>query len=207
MAQNPIICIVDDDEAVRDSLQVLLETVGYITQVFELGPQFLEACGVAGAGCALIDIRMPKMGGMEVLQHLKEIRQDLPVIIITGQGDVTLAAQAMREGAIDFIEKPFEEEALLASVENALSIANQSRGQDETKAAIHRGIARLTPRERDVFDRLIIGHANKVIARALDCSPRMVEIHRARIMEKTDSSSVAHLVRMAVAADIEIAEC
>ena len=206
MAQIPTVCIVDDDEAVRDSLQVLLETMDYAVKAYNSGVTFLEDCMTLEAGCILLDVRMPHMSGLEVQQKLQTERPDLPVVIVTGHGDVTMAVQAMRAGAIDFIEKPFEEDALLASVQNALSLAEQAHKQDETVAGIHRNLGRLTPREREVFDQLIIGHANKVVARALDCSPRTVEIHRARVMEKMDAASVAHLVRLALAAGIEIAD-
>jgi two-component system response regulator FixJ len=205
VAQDRVVCIVDDDEAVRDSLQILLETMGYPVQSFESGPEFLEACVALDAGCVLLDIRMPKMSGMEVQKRLNDIRPDYPVIIVTGHGDVTLAVQAMRAGAADFIEKPFQEDALLASVEHALSLAEQAHLQGEVVAAVKQNIERLTPREREVFDQLIIGHANKVIARALECSPRTVEIHRARVMEKMEATSVAQLVRMALVVGIEIA--
>ncbi|MBT7757270.1 MAG: response regulator [Rhodospirillaceae bacterium] len=153
--------------------------------------------------CVLLDVRMPKMNGMEVQQRLHDIRPALPVIIVTGHADVAMAVQAMQTGAIDFIEKPFQEDALLASVRNALSIGEQSQQREEIRAATLRSLERLTHREREVFDQLILGHANKVIARALDCSPRTVEIHRARVMEKLDVASVAHLVRMALAVGIE----
>lgn len=206
MAQEPVVCIVDDDEAVRDSLQVLLETMGYDVKAYESGVAFLENCAALEAGCVLLDVRMPGMSGLEVQQILQAERPDIPVIIVTGHGDVTMAVQAMRAGAIDFIEKPLEEAALLASVQNALSLAEQAHKQGETVAGIRRNLERLTPREREVFDQLIIGHANKVVARVLDCSPRTVEIHRARVMEKMDASSVAHLVRMALAAGIKIAD-
>jgi two-component system response regulator FixJ len=206
MAQEPVVCIVDDDEAVRDSLQVLLESMGYAVRAFESGVAFLEDCATLEAGCVLLDVRMPQMSGLEVQQRLQTERPDLPVVIVTGHGDVTMAVQAMRVGAIDFIEKPFNDDILLASVQNALSLAEQAQQKDEVKAAIQRSIDRLTPREREVFDQLIIGHANKVVARVLDCSPRTVEIHRARIMEKMAATSVAQLVRMALAAGIEIAD-
>ena len=205
MAQDRVVCIVDDDEAVRDSLQILLETMGYPVRSFEAGPEFLEACVALDAGCVLLDIRMPKMSGMEVHKRLLDIRPDLPVIIVTGHGDVTMAVQAMRAGAVDFIEKPFQEDALLASVEHALSLADQAQRHGETVVRVREHVARLTPREREVFDQLIIGHANKVIARVLECSPRTVEIHRARVMEKMEATSVAQLVRMALAAGIEVA--
>jgi len=206
MAQEPVVCIVDDDEAVRESLQVLLETMGYTVKAYESGIAFLENCGSLGPGCVLLDVRMPHMNGLEVQERLKAERPDLPVVIVTGHADVAMAVQAMRTGAIDFIEKPFEEDALLASVQNALSYAEEAHRNDDVKAAIQCNLDRLTPREREVFDQLIIGHANKVVARALDCSPRTVEIHRARVMEKMSATSVAHLVRMAITAGIEIAD-
>jgi two-component system response regulator FixJ len=146
---------------------------------------------------------MPKMSGMEVQQKLLEKRPDLPVVIVTGHGDIAMAVQAMRAGAVDFIEKPFQEEALLQTIETALSLADQRHEHEEVVAEINRNIALLTPREREVFDQLILGHSNKVIARALECSPRTVEIHRARVMEKTEAASVAHLVRMAMAIGID----
>lgn len=202
--EKKVVCIVDDDEAVRDSLQILLETMGYAVHAFESGPDFLEACGGLVSGCVLLDVRMPRMNGMEVQNRLKDIKPDLPVIIVTGHGDVTMAVQAMRAGATDFIEKPFQEDALLSSVEHALTLAEQAQRRGETVAAVARCLETLTAREREVFDQLIVGHANKVIARILDCSPRTVEIHRARVMEKMEAASVAHLVRMALAAGIEI---
>lgn len=204
--QDTVVCIVDDDEAVRDSLQVLLETMGYAVCAFESGPDFLDNCTTLETACVLLDVRMPKMSGLEVQKRLQEIRPDLPVIIVTGHGDVAMAVQAMQSGAIDFIEKPFQEDALLASVESAVAQVEQSHHQVEVKAAIEVNIVRLTPREREVFDQLIIGHANKVVARVLDCSPRTVEIHRARVMEKMAATSVAQLVRMALAIGIEISD-
>lgn len=205
-AQNMIVCIVDDDEAVRDSLGVLLETMGYAIRAFESGPDFLDNCTTLETACVLLDVRMPKMSGLEVQKRLTEIRPDLPVIIVTGHGDVPMAVQAMQAGAVDFIEKPFQEEALLASVENAANQAVRAHHQDEIKAEIEVNMARLTPREREVFDQLVVGHANKVVARALDCSPRTVEIHRARILEKMEATSVAQLVRMALAVGMEISD-
>tara|TARA_R110000787_G_scaffold205346_1_gene315766 strand:- start:1226 stop:1855 length:630 start_codon:yes stop_codon:yes gene_type:complete len=203
-AEKNIVCIVDDDEAVRESLQILLETMGYAVHTFESGPDFLEACGTLEAGCVLLDVRMPRMNGLEVQKRLKDITPELPVIIVTGHGDVTMAVQAMREGATDFIEKPFQEDALLASIEHALTLAEQAQRRSETIAAVKSCLETLTAREREVFDQLIVGHANKVIARILDCSPRTVEIHRARVMDKMEAASVAHLVRMALTAGIEI---
>jgi two-component system response regulator FixJ len=206
MAEQSVVCVVDDDEAVRDSLQILLETMNYTVKAYESGAMFLEECAALEAGCVLLDIRMPQMNGLEVQQRLRSERPDLAVVIVTGHGDVTLAVQAMQAGAVDFIEKPFDEDSLLSSVENALSLSQQTHHKEEIKAAVEHNLARLTPREREVFDQLIIGHANKVVARVLDCSPRTVEIHRARVMEKMAATSVAQLVRMALAAGIEIAD-
>lgn len=207
MVNRPNVYIVDDDQAVRDSLEVLLETMNYSVKSFESGVAFLDGCMNLETGCVLLDMRMPVLSGMEVQQRLRTERPDLPVVIVTGHGDVTMAVQAMREGAVDFIEKPVAEDALLASIENALSIAEQAHKQEETDTRIKLNLARLTPRENDVFDQLILGHANKVVARALDCSPRTVEIHRARVMEKMEATSVAHLVRMALAIGIELPDC
>lgn len=206
MANEPVVCVVDDDAAVRDSLQVLLETMGYAVEVYDSGVAFLQNCATLGAGCVLLDVRMPQMNGLEAQERLRAERPDLPVVVVTGHGDVAMAVQAMRAGAVDFIEKPFDEEALLASVQNALSQAEEAHQSLDAKAAIQRSLDRLTPREREVFDQLIIGHANKVVARALDCSPRTVEIHRARVMEKMEATSIAQLVRMALSAGIEIAD-
>ena len=206
MPEQSVVCVVDDDEAVRDSLQILLETMNYAVKSYESGVAFLEECAALEVGCVLLDIRMPQMNGLEVQQRLNAERSDLPVIIVTGHGDVTMAVQAMRAGAVDFIEKPFDEDVLLASVQNALSLAEQAHRQVEIKTSVQHNLTRLTKREREVFDQLIFGHANKVVARALDCSPRTVEIHRARVMEKMNATSVAHLVRMALSVGIEIAD-
>jgi two-component system response regulator FixJ len=195
--------IVDDDAAVRDSLEALLLALGYETETFETGGAFLEACETVCSGCVLLDIRMPDINGLEVLARLHDRRPDLPVIMITGHGDVTMAVRAMKSGAVDFIEKPVREEALVESVEAALRIARESERQQAFHEAALVNVGKLTPREREVMEMLVIGRANKVIAQALDCSPRTVEIHRARIMEKMAARSLPHLVRLALAAGIE----
>lgn len=195
--------IVDDDAAVRDSLDVLLTTLGYETESFATGTAFLEACKSVCGGCVLLDIRMPDMGGLEVLARLQNRRQDLPVIMITGHGDVSMAVRAMKSGAVDFIEKPVREEALVERVEAALQLARQAERNQALQETAFANVQKLTPREREVLEMLVIGRPNKVIAQALDCSPRTIEIHRARIMEKMDARSLPHLVRMALAAGIE----
>ena len=195
--------IVDDDAAVRDSLDVLLMAFGYETECFDSGIAFLDACEDVCQGCVLLDIRMPDMSGMEVLTRLHDRRPDLPVIMITGHGDITMAVRAMKAGAVDFIEKPIREEALVESVEAGLQIARQSERQRTICGTAHTNVQKLTPREREVLELLVIGRPNKVIAQVLDCSPRTVEIHRARIMEKMAARSLPHLVRLAMAAGIE----
>jgi two-component system response regulator FixJ len=195
--------IVDDDGAVRDSLEALLMACGYETECFASGMDFLDACDGVGSGCVLLDIRMPGMDGMEVQVQLHSRRPDLPVIMITGHGDVAMAVRAMKTGAVDFVEKPLREEALLQSIEAALQIARKSERHLTLCATARGNIERLTPREREVLEQLVIGRPNKVIAQALDCSPRTVEIHRARIMEKMAARSLPHLVRLALAAGIE----
>jgi two-component system response regulator FixJ len=195
--------VVDDDEAVRDSLEALLLAHGYDVQAFPTGIEFLEASATVGKGCVLLDIRMPRMDGMEVQERLHARRPDLPVIMITGHGDVAMAVRAMKAGAVDFVEKPLREEPLLESIEAALQLARESQREQSLGAAAFDNLERLTPREREVLEQLVVGRANKVIAQALDCSPRTVEIHRARIMEKMEARSLPHLVRLALAAGIE----
>jgi two-component system response regulator FixJ len=197
------IYIVDDDAAVRDSLEVLLLAWGYDAESFVSGADFLDACDGLGGGCVLLDIRMPGMDGMEVLSELRRRRPDLPVIMITGHGDVALAVRAMKAGAVDFVEKPLREETLLESIRTALQQARTSDRKSVVCHAARDNVERLTPREREVLEQLVIGRPNKVIAQALDCSPRTVEIHRARIMEKMEARSLPHLVRLALAAGIE----
>ncbi|MPY74954.1 MAG: response regulator [Alphaproteobacteria bacterium] len=195
--------VVDDDDAVRDSLEALLSAFGFEVEPFASGAAFLDACGAVGKGCVLLDIRMPRMDGMEVQERLHGLRPDLPVIMITGHGDVAMAVRAMKAGAVDFVEKPLREETLLQSVEAALRIARQSHRNQSLGASALGNVERLTPREREVLEQLVAGRPNKVIAHALACSPRTVEIHRARIMEKMGARSLPHLVRLALAAGIE----
>jgi two-component system response regulator FixJ len=197
------IFIVDDDAAVRDSLDALLMAFGYETECFASGTAFLDVCETVGNGCVLLDIRMPDLSGMEVQVALHDRRPDLPVIMITGHGDVSMAVRAMKSGAVDFIEKPIREDALVESVEAAFEIARRSERQKAKCAVARRNIDKLTPREREVLELLVIGRPNKAIAQALDCSPRTVEIHRARIMEKMAARSLPHLVRLSIAAGIE----
>ena len=194
--------IADDDAAVRDSLQLLLETAGYRARAFANGEDLLAAVRPEDTGCVIIDVRMPGIGGLEVQERLLANCAALPVIVITGHGDVPLAVRAMKAGAVDFVEKPFAEEAILAAVERAFEIGRQRKraGMDSAEAA-----ARLSPlseREREVLELLVAGKPNKVIAYELAISPRTVEIHRAHIMAKTHARSLSELVLLAAAAGI-----
>ncbi len=203
MTREKSVFIVDDDRAVRESVQAMLDAEGYGTKTFETGLEFLGFCQSKPEGCALLDVRMPDINGLDLHVKLRERGVDLPVIIMTGHGDIKMAVRAMRDGAADFIEKPFTKEALVDSLENALNSvhapARKSAPDDEARLRT----GRLTPREMDVLNHLVIGNPNKIIAYELDISPRTVEIHRARVMEKMQARSLSHLVRLAIAAGIE----
>ena len=196
------IFVVDDDSAVRDLLTLLLETSGYRVASYASGLAFLEALPSSASGCVLVDVLMPNMGGFEVQQELLRREVQLPVIVITGHGDVPLAVRAMKAGAADFIEKPYAEDALLAAVERALQINRASSGERAAAAAIRERAAQLTAREREVLAHLVGGHPNKVIAYRMSISPRTVEIHRARVMDKMAARTLSDLVRMTIEADL-----
>jgi two-component system, LuxR family, response regulator FixJ len=198
MAAPATIFIVDDDDAVRDSLKLLLETAGFSVMAFPTGMAFLETVAPTAQGCVLMDVRMPGMGGLEVHQELRRRNSALPVIVITGHGDVPLAVRAMKAGAADFIEKPFTDETILGGIRRALELGQESRQEQAANAEILARADRLTPREREVFNELVAGHPNKVIAYNLAISPRTVEIHRARVMEKMQARNLSALVRMAL---------
>lgn len=194
--------IADDDAAVRDSLQVLLETAGYRVRSFAGGGDLLAALRPEDDGCVIIDVRMPGIGGLEVQERLGAAHFPLPVIVITGHGDVPIAVRAMKAGAVDFVEKPFAEAAILGAVERALEIRRQrARTEIETAEAEAR-LAPLSERERDVLKLLVAGKPNKVIAYELAISPRTVEIHRSRVMAKTRARSLSELVLLAAAAGL-----
>jgi two-component system response regulator FixJ len=201
MTVDAVVYVVDDDDAIRDSLEVLLDSHGYATRCFESGQAFMAADIDNGTGCVLLDVRMPDIDGLTIQQTLADRHFPLPVIIITGHGDVPMAVKAMKAGAFDFIEKPFTDDALTTSVEAA--IARSADNQDSRQAADADVFAPLTPRERDVLVQLVEGQPNKIIAYNLGISARTVEVHRARVMEKTGAKSLSHLVRMALAAGID----
>jgi len=197
------ICVVDDDDAVRDSLALLLEAAGLRVEAFAAAAALLARCRDERPACVVTDVRMPEMDGLELQRRLAELHPQLPVIIITGHADVPLAVQAMKAGAADFIEKPFSDEVILASIESALK-RRQSGAPAGVSGPFAERLGRLTPRERDVFHQLIVGHPNKVIAYNLSISARTVEIHRARVMEKMQVRSLPELVRLAIEAGVEI---
>jgi two-component system response regulator FixJ len=198
-----VVYVVDDDEAVRESLAALLEAKSYTVRSFALARDFLAAAPTLRPGCLVADIRMPEMDGLELARQLAARAFNFPLIVITGHGDVPLAVRAMKAGAIDFIEKPFAAEAILAGVEAALArLANP--GEDDPMAATAAArLALLSPREREVLEGLLAGLPNKSIAYDLAISPRTVEIHRARVMDKMGAKSLSELIRMSLAAGLQ----
>lgn len=197
-----LVHLVDDDEAIRRSASFMLKTSGYRVQAYETGVELLKHVRALEDGCILLDIRMPEMDGLEVQRELREAGCMLPVVIMTGHGDVDVAVQAMKAGAVDFIEKPFEKQTLVSSLETARARLDQastlkSRGEE----ARHR-LNVLTPRERDVLAGLVQGLPNKTIAYDLGISPRTVEIHRANLMEKLGVRSLSEALRIAFAAGL-----
>ncbi len=203
MTNETPIFVVDDDDAVRDSLKTLLETEGLGVETYASGQEFLDAYDPSRRGCLLLDVRMPDMTGLELQQKLAARPHKLSIIIITGHGDVPMAVKAMKVGAVDFIEKPYSDETILESVHNACESGAPSAGKGTAVEETAARIALLSRREREVLDRLIIGHQNKMIAYELGISPRTVEIHRSRVMAKMQAKSLPQLVRMALTAGID----
>lgn len=195
-----IIHVIDDDEGVRDSLCVLLETKGYTTRAHGSCQDFLSNLSVADALCVVADMRMPEMGGLDLQKHLLEKSIDLPFIVITGHGDVPSAVQALKSGAVDFIEKPLKTDLFLAAISRAVESRRARLQMTEGVSSARQRIAALTPRERDVLRHLIAGHPNKIIAFELGISARTVENHRARLMVKMQADSLAELVRISLEA-------
>lgn len=198
MNTKPVVHVVDDDGAIRDALVLLLEAAGHTARAHADAVAFLQALDPIEPGCVLADVRMPGLSGLDLLRHLRERRVDLPVIIITGHADVAMAVQALKAGAADFIEKPFDEDVLLAAVERALDCgARAFRERRQVEDIVARADT-LTPREREVMDLVVQGLPNKAVAVELSISARTVEIHRSRVMEKMGAASLSDLVRMAL---------
>jgi two-component system response regulator FixJ len=201
-AEKATVHVIDDDEAMRESLAFLLGTVGMQVQTYESAAAFLDVARKVDAGCVITDVRMPELSGIDLLRRLRELKLGIPVIVITGHGDVPLAVEAMKIGAIDFLEKPFDDEVLLASVRAALNQLDQDHKRQTERSEIERRLALLSNRERDVLEGLVAGHANKQIAYDLGISPRRIEIYRANLMTKMQAASLSDLVRMALIAGV-----
>jgi two-component system response regulator FixJ len=195
-SNQPVVYIVDDDDGMRRALTVLMGTIGYHAIPFARPREFLEKYDPAQPGCLVLDVRMPEMSGLEVQQHLNRTGSMLPVILITGHGDIPMAVQAMKDGAYDFLQKPFRDQDLIDRINGALKQDAENRATLEKHADLKRRYESLTPREREVMALVVDGKANKVIAIDLGLSERTVEIHRANVMEKMGARSVAHLVKM-----------
>ena len=201
MAETPLVHVVDDDASVRDSLALLLESAGFSVRSYDSAAAFLQAASDRTAGCVLTDVQMPELNGLELQRRMGELGIRLPVIVMTGHGDVPIAVEALKAGALDFLEKPFEEAHLLEAVASAIAVIQREHDEAAAVADIAARIATLTPREREVLERLVAGQPNKTIAYDLGSSPRTVEVHRARVMEKMAARSLAELVRMTIAAE------
>lgn len=201
-SSDAVIYIVDDDAAVRDSLAVLLSTVDLPAETFASGQDFLDAWSPMQRGCLVLDIRMPGISGLELLEILATRKARLPVIIMTAHGDVKIAVKAMKLGAADFIEKPFKYEVMIESIKNALQRNEEERSTELSVAAFLERLTLLTEREREIFNQMVQGDPNKVIAAKLDISPRTVEIHRSHVMEKLQVKNLSQLVKMSILAHV-----
>ena len=200
---QPTAYVIDDDEAVRDSISMLLDTENIEHVVFASAIDFLDAYDDSMCGCLVLDIRMPGMTGLELQEKLNRRNASLPIIFITGHGDIPMAVEAMRRGAVDFLRKPFGEDDLLQRVNEALAQAAIGREEREAHDVVHEHFDSLSPREKEVFERVAAGQANKFVAVELGISERTVEIHRAQVMRKMGARSLAQLVRMKIALDSE----
>lgn len=196
--------VVDDDDAVRDSLSLLLKSVGLHTRCFESADAFLGDYDPAQLGCLLLDIRMPGMSGIDLQRELLRREASIPIIFITAHGDIQMAVDAVQHGAVDFIQKPFDDRELVSKVKATLADSARHHDEDRERYEIRQRSATLTAREREVMSQVVQGKANKVIASDLGVSQRTVEIHRARVMEKMKAGSLAQLVRMVLIAEADI---
>ncbi|WP_024518523.1 response regulator FixJ [Bradyrhizobium sp. Tv2a-2] len=202
MSQKGNVYVIDDDEAMRDSLHFLLDSAGFRVTLFETATSFLESLPKFEFGCVVSDVRMPGIDGIELLKRMKAANNRFPILIMTGHGDVPLAVEAMKLGAVDFLEKPFEDERLIAMIEGGLRQAGPAARNEAVTQDIAARIASLSPRERQVMDGLIAGLSNKLIAREYDISPRTIEVYRANVMTKMQANSLSELVRLAMRAGL-----
>ena len=192
---NALVHIIDDDADIRESLKMLLAASGYVAETFESAHAFLESTAPNKPGCAIVDVQMPGMNGLALQRELNARQSPIQVIIMTGHGDIPIAVEAMKAGAVDFLEKPFNDDVLLNSVKGAIARATSAIDHAKESGDATTRLGSLTERERQVLDMIVAGKANKVIAYELSISPRTVEIHRARVMEKMAAGNLADLVR------------
>ncbi len=204
MTDRPLVHLVDDDDAIRHSASFMLRNAGYDVKTYASGVEFVAKVGDVSRGCILLDVQMPEKDGLAVQAELNERSIAMPVIVLTGHGDVSVAVQAMKAGAVDFIEKPFEKAVLLSALNAAFERMQAQRPRETLAADARERIAKLTPRERDVLNGLVLGQPNKVIARNLDISPRTVEVHRANLMDKLSAANISDVLRMAFAAGLGV---
>jgi len=202
MSQGKKVYVIDDDPAMRDSLDFLLGSGGFSVRVFDSAQVFLDELAKLEPGCVVTDVRMPGIDGMELLRRMRSGARKLPVIVMTGHGDVPLAVEAMKLGALDFLEKPFEDDRLIGMIETALSEQQDGSKSEAASAGMAARIASLTQRERQVMQGLVTGQSNKTIAREYDISPRTVEVYRANVMTKMQAGNLSELVRFAIRAGI-----
>ena len=196
--ETPIIFVVDDDQAVRLSTEMLIRSMGLRVESFDSAAEFLEDFDPQQPGCVILDIRMPGMSGLELQEHLNEMKASIPIVFVTGHGDVPMAVKAMKAGAVDFIQKPFRDQELIDRVHSALDEDREKREESAARGKINDRIKALTSREFEVMGLVVEGKPNKQIASDLGLSPRTVEIHRARVMQKMRAGSLADLVRLAL---------
>ncbi|KPK77180.1 MAG: hypothetical protein AMJ79_04100 [Phycisphaerae bacterium SM23_30] len=202
MEAEPTVYVVDNDQAVRDGLRISIRSVGLNVETFASAQEFLDAFDPAQPGCLVLDVRMPGMSGLELQEFLYKSKINIPIIMISGHGDVPMAVQTVKMGAIDFIEKPFRDQVLLERIQKAIHKDAQIRQEQRERKTIAARLATLTTRERQVMDLVVAGKANKMIAYDLGIKQKTVEFHRARVMEKMKAESVAELVKMATKAGI-----
>jgi two-component system response regulator FixJ len=194
--------VIDDDDAARESLEFLLRSANFTVTTYDSGTAFLRSLPQIGFGCIITDVRMPDLSGIGLLRRLKELNVKMPVIVVTGHGDVPIAVEAMKLGAADFFEKPFDGDKMIARVHAVLTDSRKDADRDAERKELHDRLATLTPREHDVLKGLLAGNPNKVIAYDLGISPRTVEIYRANVMTKMKSGSLSELVRMVLHAGV-----
>lgn len=202
MANNAVVHLIDDDEAVRQAVAFLLSSAGLAVRVHESAVAFLEVLPSLQPGCIVSDVRMPGMDGLELQRRLKSLGVKLPMIIMTGHADVSLAVEAMKAGAVDFIEKPFDDELIVSAIRAALDLYDKTGYRETEIAQTHAKLKSLSVREREVLDGLLAGHPNKTIAYDLGLSARTVEVHRASLMTKMGATSLSELVRMSLVAGL-----